>query len=275
MSYKIVLKTYGDDIVLQVFIYMSLSFSTGVIEESFRKGIKEFRLISIVDFIFRIIVLIVHFSYLIFKLDIYTVNIITGIFFIANIIVEVVIFKMTRNIPNENVKIISGVELKEFIKKIHQKKVDAVKIGVKLSNEIYEFMIVLKVSGKGNLVIICLFVSVAISSFIYKFFNKFIFVDIVAVSMLVYMFVNTNSHLIKITCKYEKDVNKRIIVENVGFIIGFSLLFLCEVVFRQKLGYMRASAWMLPILCFIPIMNSKYKIRKRLKMLYIKYNEIQ
>lgn len=268
--HRIVLKTYGDDYILQAIFYMALSFSTLVLEESYRKEIKKLKIISLIDFILRIIVLVVHFMYLVFNWDIYIVNLITGILFIFNIIFEVTIFNQCKKLPEGDLEGIKNKEIQEFIERFYNNEIDTLKVGAEVSKELKDIMKIMELSGKENLVAIFLFVLIFISEFIYKYFNRFIFFTIIVVSILLYLFVKLHTKIIKNVFKDEENINRKIIIENISFIIGYIILFLCEVIFKKKLSYMRVSVWVVSCVTFLPTLNRKYKIKERLKKIYKK-----
>lgn len=264
---------YGDDFLVQVLLYIALSFSTIVMEEGYRKDIIEIKYIAILDFILRLVVLIIHFIYMIFNLNLILITFITVAVLLLNILVELIILKKSWNMHNDFLEIINKKELDAFINMFFTKKIDNFKIGTKMSKEISEMMIALKISGKGNIVVICLFFLLYVSHFINKFLNHFLYLDILIVNLFVLIFIKVNTNFIKMGFKEEANITKKIIIGNLSFVIGYIILFLCEAIFYEKVGYFRVSIWVFAILTFMPTFNRKYLINQKLQIVYKKYTQ--
>ncbi|MFX0549362.1 hypothetical protein ACOAKC_08495 [Hathewaya histolytica] len=268
----IVIKTYGDDYILQAIFYISLSFSTLVLEQSYRMGINKLKSISLLDFTLRIIVLILHFIWIALKWNTFMGNLITCILFVLNLIIELIMLTRFKNFPKQDLERIKNKDIREFIDKFYLNKIDISKFDLKLIRDLKDTMYLLELSGKGNLIAIFLFVLIFISEIIYKYFNRFTFFTIIVVIISIFLFVKLNTDLIKIGFKDEKNIDKKIIIENMSFIIGYIILFVCEVILKEKLSYMRVSVWLVGGLTFLPVLNRKYRIKEKLKIIYKKCN---
>ncbi|WP_394899729.1 hypothetical protein [Clostridium tertium] len=272
LFHTVVVNIYGDDYILQAAIYIALSFSTVVIEEVFRKKINELKIISVIDFISRVVTLLIHFLWVYFYFNIYIVSFISIILFTLNILIEIYLIKISKNFNESKVEIIDDKEIKDFINKFYNNELDTSKCGLKLKSEIKDIIDTIELSGKLNLVCIFLFIGIFISRFLYKNISSLMLFDFILICSLLYIFVNINSNLI--VRSLEKDKKIKVILENISFVIGYILLFVCEVILQGKIDNIRVSIWVLVIITFIPLFNRKYKIKEKLKIVYKEYMDI-
>lgn len=70
---------------------------------------------------------------------------------------------------------------------------------------------------------------------------------------------------------YDNYNSKKSRVDNLTFIIGYIILFIYSVFLYNNLGYFNISTLVLGVLFWIPMFNTKYKIRKEIEKVYIKY----
>lgn len=274
LFHTIVLNIYGDDYILHALIYITLSFSTVVMELVFRNKINELKIIAVIDFISRVITLILHFLWVYFNFNIYIVSFITMILFIINLLIEIYITKVSKNLKDDKIEVIDNKELKEFINKFYNKELDNSKCELKLKREIEDIMKIIEISGKVNLVCIFLFLGIFISSFVYKNISNLMIFDFILLCILLCIFININSKLIIESLKNEKNKKIKGILENISFVIGYTLLFVCEVILQGKIDNIRVTIWVLVSITFIPLFNRKYKIKENLKIVYKEYMNV-
>lgn len=261
-------KFYSDDNVPQVIFYMALAFSSVVIEEIFRNRINEFKLYTIIDFTIRVIVLILHFIMVISGINIKTYCVIISIFWAINNIIELIILK-SNNIKEIYIDNIKKEEIDKFIVDINSKKIDYLLIGINLTEEIKKIAKVITASGKSTILIIVLLMLVFISRFIYDNFTHFIFIPILIIIYLLYRISKLSYIINKVI--YDNYNSKKSRVDNLTFIIGYIILFIYSVFLYNNLGYFNISTLVLGVLFWIPMFNTKYKIRKEIEKVYIKY----
>lgn len=261
-------KFYSDDNVPQVIFYMALAFSSVVMEEIFRNRINEFKLYTIIDFTIRVMVLILHFIMVISGMNIKAYCVIISIFWAINNIIELIILK-SNNIKEIYIDNIKKEEIDKFIVDINSKKFDYLLIGINLTEEIKKIAKVITASGKSTILIIVLLMLVFISRFIYDNFTHFIFIPILIIIYLLYRISKLSYIINKVI--YDNYNSKKSGVDNLTFIIGYIILFIYSVFLYNNLGYFNISTLVLGVLFWIPMFNTKYKIRKEIEKVYIKY----
>ena len=261
-------KFYSDDNVPQVIFYMALAFSSVVMEEIFRNRINEFKLYTIIDFTIRVMVLILHFIMVISRMNIKAYCVIISIFWVINNIIELIILK-SNNIKEIYIDNIKKEEIDKFIVDINSKKIDYLLIGINLTEEIKKIAKVITASGKSTILIIVLLMLVFISRFIYDNFTHFIFIPILIIIYLLYRISKLSYIINKVI--YDNYNSKKSRVDNLTFIIGYIILFIYSVFLYNNLGYFNISTLVLGVLFWIPMFNTKYKIRKEIEKVYIKY----
>lgn len=261
-------KFYSDDNVPQVIFYMALAFSSVVMEEIFRNRINEFKLYTIIDFTIRVMVLILHFIMVISGMNIKAYCVIISIFWAINNIIELIILK-SNNIKEIYIDNIKKEEIDKFIVDINSKKFDYLLIGINLTEEIKKIAKVITASGKRTILIIVLLMLVFISRFIYDNFTHFIFIPILIIIYLLYRISKLSYIINKVI--YDNYNSKKSGVDNLTFIIGYIILFIYSVFLYNNLGYFNISTLVLGVLFWIPMFNTKYKIRKEIEKVYIKY----
>lgn len=269
-----VVKIYGTDYVLQALIYIILSFSTVVMEEVFRAKINELKIISVIDFIARIVTLGLHFLWIYFSFNDFIIKFIISILCVLNTLIEIYLIKKSKKINDKKAEVINDKEYKEFINKFYNNKLDNHKCGLKINREIKDIMNIIQISGKVNLVCILLFIGLFISRFIYTNFINLILLDYILISILLIIFININSKLIRISLKKGKKIRRKIVLENIIFVVGYIILFVCEVILQGKIENIRVSIWVLSIVTFIPLFNRKYKTKEKLKIVYREYMDV-
>lgn len=266
-------KFYPGDYVPQVIFYISLSFSSILMEEVFRNKINELKLYTIIDFIIRVMVLIIHFITLIIGINSNLYYGIILVFWIINIIIELIMLK-SNNIKEVYIDNIKKEEINKFIEDFNSKKIDYLLIGTNFTEEIKRIINAVIVSGKSTILIVVLSILVFISRFIYENFKPFIFIPILIIISLLYILIKLSykvNEVIYDDCNYK---NKKSRIDNVTFIIGYIILFIYSVFLYNKLGYFNISTLVLGALFWIPIFNTKYKVKKKIEDAYIRYNKL-
>lgn len=274
LFHTFVVNKYGSDNLIQVAIYIALSFSSIAMEELIRRKINEIKLISVIDFIARIITLLLHFSWIYFHSNIYIVSFIIIILFSLNILIEIYLIRISKNFNESKAEVINDKEINDFIHKFYNNKLDTFKCSLKIKSEIKEIMNTLQISGKVNLIGILLFIGIFISSFIYKYFNNFILLDVLLICILLLIFINMNSKLVMVSLRKEKNKIKKSILENLSFVIGYTVLFISEVVLQEKLHNIRVSIFVVAILTILPLLNRRYLIKEELRRIYKEYSSL-
>ena len=266
-------KFYTDDNVPQVIFYMFLSFSSILLEEVFRNKINELKLGVSIDFIIRLIVLIIHFITLISGINIKLSCIIISMFWIVNTIIELILLK-SNNMQERDIENINKKEVNKFIEDFISKKIDYLLIGINFAEEIKLIINALIASGKSNILIIVISILVFISRFIYENFPQFIFIPILIIIPLIYILSNLTY---KMNEAIYEDYNykiKKSRIDNVTFTIGYIILFVYSVFLYDKLGYFNISTLVFGTLFWIPIFNTKNKLKKKIENAYRKYNKL-
>lgn len=266
-------KFYLDDYVPQVFFYMSLAFSSMLMEEVFRSKIKELKLYTVIDFFVRIIILSIHFITLISGINIKLASVITLIFWIFNTIIEVIILKVTKT-KEIDIEFIKKEEIDKFIEDFNSKKLNYFIIGTNLVEEIKTIINALTVSGKSTILIVILSILAFISRFIYEHFMQFIFIPILIIVFLLYVSSKLSYKINKVIYDNYNDQRRKSKIDNITFTIGYTILFCYSVFLYDKLGYFNISMLVLGALFWIPIFNTKYKLKKKIENAYKKYKKL-
>lgn len=265
-------KYYIYDDVAQTLFYMALFFSSIFLEETFKKKIKKLEAYSLIDFLIRIGVLMLHFTALIFKINISKVNLITAILFIVNIIIEIIILDKVKDISEDESEIVKQKDINKFIKDFKSNKLDYYKIGTELREEIAFMINAIEISGKSTLVIIILAILVFIFRFFYAHFVKLIFIPILLIILLLHILFKLSNQTSSIVYNNEYR-RKRNYIDIITFVIGYIILFCAEVIFYGEMGYFHISIMVLGVIFFIPIYKTKCVIKKRFEKTYIKYKQ--
>lgn len=269
--HRIVMKKYGDDYVIHLLFYLALIFSSILLEDSLRRKIKGLRLASFFDFSLRVLVLVFHFLSL-YSLDMIIVNIITGIALLANITIQFTIYFRYKEIPNAETDSVTYKDIKK-LRKLRQEEINSYKIGTESRKEINDAISLMILNGKGNLVCIILFLLIFITRFIFMHFTSFVYISLAVVVFFTVLFIRLHNELVNNGFVNEQKNIRKIIIENISFVIGYILIFLGEVIWQENLGYMLVSYRVVSVLFFIPVINRKYHVGIRLKEVYIKYSE--
>ena len=269
--HRIVMKKYGDDYVIHLLFYLALIFSSILLEDSLRRKINGLRLASFFDFSLRVLVLVFHFLSL-YSLDMIIVNIITGIALLANITIQFTIYFRYKEIPNAETDSVTYKDIKK-LRKLRQEEINSYKIETESRKEINDAISLMILNGKGNLVCIILFLLIFITRFIFMHFTSFVYISLAVVVFFIVLFIRLHNELVNNGFVNEQKNIRKIIIENISFVIGYILIFLGEVIWQENLGYMLVSYRVVSVLFFIPVINRKYHVGIRLKEVYIKYSE--
>jgi len=264
-------KFYPDDNVPQVIFYMFLAFSSILLEEIFRNKINELKLYVSIDFIIRVIVLIIHFITLISGINMKLSCILISMFWIFNTVIELILLK-SNNIKEIDIENIKKEKIDKFIEDFHSGKIDYSLIGINFAEEIKAIMKAIIASGKGNILIIVLLILVFVSRFIYENFTQFIFIPILIIISLIYILSKLTYKMNEVIYADYNYKNKKSRIDNVTFIIGYITLFIHSVFLYDKLGYFNISTLVLGTLFWIPMIDTKYKLKKKLEKAYSKYS---
>lgn len=266
-------KYYTYDDVPQVLFYMALSFSSIFLGEIFKNKIKKLEAYSLIDFLLRIGVLMLHFTALIFKINISTVNLITAILFIVNIIIEIIILDKLKDMRENELEIVEQKDINKFIEDFKSTKLDYYAIGTDLRDEMGFMINALEISGKSTIVIIILSILVFISRFVYAHFVKLIFIPMLLIILLLYILFKLSYQTISIVYNNNEHRRKKNYIDIITFVIGYIILFSAEVIFYGKMGYFHISILVVGAIFFVPIFNTKYVLKKRFEDIYKKYKE--
>lgn len=266
-------KYYTYDDVPQVLFYMALSFSSIFLGEIFKNKIKKLEAYSLIDFLLRIGVLMLHFTALIFKINISRVNLITAILFIVNIIIEIIILDKLKDMRENELEIVEQKDINKFIEDFKSTKLDYYAIGTDLRDEMGFMINALEISGKSTIVIIILSILVFISRFVYAHFGKLIFIPMLLIILLLYILFKLSYQTISIVYNNNEHRRKKNYIDIITFVIGYIILFSAEVIFYAKMGYFHISILVVGAIFFVPIFNTKYVLKKRFEDIYKKYKE--
>ncbi|MBU3196644.1 hypothetical protein KPL26_08145 [Clostridium algidicarnis] len=264
-------KYYTNDDVPQVLFYMALSFSSIFLEATFKNKIKELEVYLLIDFLLRIGVLILHFTVLIFKIDISKVSLITAILFMFNTILEVIILEKVKNIREDKSEIVNQKDINKFIEDFKSRKLNYYAMGTDLKDEMAFMINALEISGKGTIVIIILSILVFISRFIYANFVKLMFIPILLIILLLHILFKLSHQTISIAYKNNEHKSMRNYIDIITFVIGYIILFCEETIFYGKMGYLHISILVAGAIFFVPIFSTKYIIKKKFEDIYKKY----
>lgn len=274
LFHRFVLKSYGDDYIVHAALYIALSLSTIIMEESFRKKLSVLKKISTIDVLARVVSLILNILYLYFDFHLAIINLSIAILFILNIFIEIFISKIYKVSTKKNSTTVSNVEINRFITKLLNNKDNIIQLDIDANNSLNSMAYALILSGKINIVCILIYIGLFISSFIYKHFNNLMILLIIFSVILLFVFTTLNVKLTSLVLNYDENKLLKIVFENLSFISGYIILFLAEVFLHERLGGLRVSVWFLSIICFIPFLNRKYTLKENLKNLYREYNSI-
>ena len=266
-------KYYTYDDVPQVLFYIALSFSSIFLQEIFKNKIKKLKAYSLIDFLLRIGVLMLHFTALIFKINISRVNLITAILFIVNIIIEIIILDKLKDMRENELEIVEQKDINKFIEDFKSTKLDYCAIGTDLRDEMAFMINALEISGKSTIVIIILSILVFISRFVYAHFGKLIFIPMLLIILLLYILFKLSYQTISIVYNNNEHRRKKNYIDIITFVIGYIILFSAEVIFYGKMGYFHISILVVGAIFFVPIFNTKYVLKKRFEDIYKKYKE--
>ena len=228
---------YVDDNVPQVLFYMSLFFSTIVLEQTYRNRIDKLKTFSLIDFLIRVVVLIIHFATLIFNFDILKINAITTILFIVNIIIEGIIVNKVKDMKEDKVKEIQQKDINKFIDDFYSGNINYYVMGIDLKGEVTNIIKATEISGKNTIILIISFILLFTSRFIYEHFTKFVFIGILLIVPLVYILFKLSYKMISIVYSDDKERKRRNYLNMITFLIGYVILFVSEVIFYGKMVY--------------------------------------
>lgn len=264
---------YVYDYVPQVLFYMALGFSSFLLEKTLKKNIKELKVYSLLDFLLRIMVVILHFIWIIFKLPMVYINIITIILFITNTLIEIIINKISKRLDNKEFSKVKQEELNKFIEDFKLNKLNYHLIGQDLKENINFLIGGLEKIGESYIIVTILFILLFLSSFFYniKLIKLFIFSILVTV-LAVYIFIKLSLNIIDIAYN-NKDRKKKKYIDIISFTIGYGILFSEIVFFDKKVGYFNVSIWVVATILFLPLLFTRFKIRNEFENVYTKYKK--
>lgn len=272
--HRIVTKIHGDDWILQVLFYTALGFSIAVLEESIRKRYKNLRSLTLIDFSLKIFLLFVYFGYLLLDFERLVINAFTIVVIVLNVAIQYKMFQSAKQYPSEKVKdTITSKQIDQFIKNYYYNKLETTKLGSSLTKELNEIMSVMQISERENIIGIISVVVIFASIFVYKYYTQYMLVAMTSIVILVVVFMKFHADLIRSGFSNESNIAKKVVIENTCISIGYLILFLTEVIFKEDIGILRVSLLMLSASTFYPVVYRKYKLREKLKSIINQYEK--
>lgn len=263
---------YVSDYVPQVLFYMVLAFSSIFLEESIRRRLNREKIYALFDFSIRILVLIIHFVAICLNINLYTVNWITVVLFIINIVIEIAMIVIIKNEKENQWETIKQADLNKFIEDFKCNRLDFTVVGTVLKGELESILKTIELSGKGTIVMITLFILIFISRFAKEHFKFFFLVTVLGIAFLFNLLFKI-SH--KVACRIysnKKNRTKRFIINISTFILGYTILFIHQVIFNGNMaGVWGVSVDVVAIVFFIPIYKTKLNVKIQLENIYKKY----
>lgn len=257
---------YQSDYVPEVLFYMFLAFSSVFLEQSTKKRKNQLLLYAVVDFLIRVATLIIHYITLLINYDINKVKVATVILLMVNIIFEITIFIISGN-ENE-CETVEQSELNKFIEDLKCNRIDFSKIGVDLKKNVENILKILEVSGKTNIIIITLLVLIFISRFTIKHL-PYVFIVTIFLMIMCYKLLLKLTHRIVYKIFVDKNIaKKKYITDVLTFTIGYTILFIHQVIFNGKIGTYGVSLCAFAVMCFIPMYKTKFVAKEKLVGIY-------
>ena len=270
---------YLDDYLPQVLFYMFLAFSSFLLEETFKKNINKLKGYSIIDFLLRVAVIIIHFVGIYSKSSTNKINLIIALFFITNIIMELIITSILKNeniSNNENeteTERINQQDINKFIVDFKHGKINSIIIGTELKEEINKAIKTIKISGESTIVIISTLVSIFILRIFYEHFFGLSIIVLLIILFLLYLLYKTSKQLVYGIIKEKEKRRKKIFIDMITFVIGYLILLGHHVILGGKMVDYTIMMDVIGVMLFMPIYKTKLLAKKRLEEIYIKYNK--
>lgn len=266
-------KFYTDDYVPQVLFYIFLAFSADFMEKAFSKKIVEIKLYTFIDLSLRIITLGIHFIGLINETNIKVIIMITLILFIINLLIEIEILN-NKNLSYIDIGLIKQKEINKFIEDFYSEKKNISFIDNSFKDDLKNILKATNISGQSTIIITILSIAAILFRYLNKYYSYYTIIAILIILILLCILCRLSYKQNKLIYESKNKIRRKSKINNISFIIGYVILFLYSVYLHNKLGYFNITVLVIGALFWIPVINTKIIIKRKIEEAYKEYRKL-